>query len=190
MRVLVRRGKPLYMAASSPRQFVRRAPSKTKPGRFVDIRITNMNAGDAFVVGSTYWTPSCEGPGAGGLPLEVVRALAHVSSCAIGKAAILPSARDLGPRGQSQLCPRRYGDSDRGLSSPRCERSKPEPFRLVHQRRRQRRSEKSVWRVESAETRPCVARQSDCPEPKRGLRAVGSACTPPFAEVSACSIFM
>jgi hypothetical protein len=36
------------MAAYSPRGFARRAPSKLHPGRFVDIRITDMNAGDAM----------------------------------------------------------------------------------------------------------------------------------------------
>jgi hypothetical protein len=36
------------MAVSPPRRFVRRAPSKATPGRFVDIRITNMTAGDAL----------------------------------------------------------------------------------------------------------------------------------------------
>ena len=36
------------MALSPPRRFVRRAPSKANPGRFVDIRITDMTAGDAL----------------------------------------------------------------------------------------------------------------------------------------------
>lgn len=36
------------MAMSSLRRFVRRAPSKANPGRFVDIRVTDMTAGDAL----------------------------------------------------------------------------------------------------------------------------------------------
>jgi hypothetical protein len=36
------------MASDLPRRFARRAPSKVNPDRFVDIRITDMNAGDAL----------------------------------------------------------------------------------------------------------------------------------------------
>jgi len=35
------------MASDLPRRFARRAPSKVNPDRFVDIRVTDMNAGDA-----------------------------------------------------------------------------------------------------------------------------------------------
>jgi len=36
------------MASSPPRRFARRAPSKVNPDRFVDIRVTDMTAGDAL----------------------------------------------------------------------------------------------------------------------------------------------
>ncbi len=101
------------MASNPPRNFVRFAPSKADKSLLVDIRITLMTRWRCTLVGRPTWAmarPYCEPYGP---PLELVRAIAHVSSGPTGEAAFfLPAPRDLGEGRQWPVRARWHVDLD------------------------------------------------------------------------------